>query len=303
LNSGFEIINAEESGNSRVAIAHIPVVLDGLNINIEKARRIVFYANELNIRTVLLPYSLPYGPVLGFYNPSKLSKQGLKKRFGVSKTHLVQKVFKFVSNTYGVNIFLPGIVEVSGRAMYHSTFLYTPLAEDDNPFSQRKMFLSPIEERLGFTHGRSLSVFNLGNFSYGVLHDEEILIPELFRAYKLLGASTLILSASPLLQNMEKTIEIAKSLSYIFSQKLIIPGGFVTDEEGKTKHMTPSIVVSKEGEILVKYEQETPSLIIVGEEPGRARDEAFEYVKAKLFSYLRDLFKLELNNGREGSPG
>ncbi|QOR95021.1 hypothetical protein IMZ38_03760 [Thermosphaera chiliense] len=303
MTSGFEIINTEETGHSRIGIAHIPVVLDGLNMNIEKARRIVFYANELNIKTIILPYSLPHGPVIGFYNPLKLSKQELKKRFGVSKTHLVQKVFKFASNTYGINIFLPGIVEVSGHAIYHSTFLYTPHAEDNNPFSQRKMFLSPVEEKLGFARGRSLFVFNLGNFSYGVLHDEEILIPELLRACRLLGASTLILSASPLLQNMGKTVEIAKSLSYIFNQKLIIPGGFVVDKEGKTQHVTPSIVVSKEGEIVVKYEQETPSLIIVGDEPSKPRDELSEHVKAKLFSYLKDLFKLELNHGREGSPG
>jgi predicted amidohydrolase len=303
LTNGFEIINAEETGHSRIGIAHIPVVVNGLTMNIERTRRIVFYANELNIRTILLPHSLPYGPVLGFYNPSKLSKQELKKRFGISKYHLVQKVFKFTSNTYGVNILLPGIIEVSGHVIYHSTFLYTPLAEDGNPFFQRKVFLSPVEEKLGFTRGRTLSVFNLGGFSYGVLHDEEILIPELLRAFKLSGASTLILSASPLLQNIERTVEVAKSLSYIFNQKLIIPGGFVIDEEGTTKHVTPSIVVSKEGEIIVKYERDNPSMIIVGEEPSRAPVEEFERVKAKLFSYLRDLFKLELNHGREGSPG
>ncbi|MEM0378274.1 MAG: carbon-nitrogen hydrolase family protein [Thermosphaera sp.] len=301
MNTDFQVIEAEDASFSKMAIAHIPVMVENFTRNIDLARRLVFYASELNVKTIIFPHSLPYGPLTSFQGLALLNKLEVKKRFGIPKTHVVQKLFKSASNVYGVNIILPSIVEVSGHSIYHSTLLYSSDSEGEYPIAQRKIFLSPLEEKIGFSPGKRLSVFKLNTCSCGVLHENEILTPELMRGFSILGASTIIFSTSTFPSPFEKIVEVAKALSYVFDQKVIVPGGFVINSEENVIHATPSVIISK-GELVWMHDEATPSLIILKEEPHKAYNDGKNSYRHRLFSFLRDLLKLEWEYGREGAP-
>ncbi|ADV65180.1 nitrilase-related carbon-nitrogen hydrolase [Desulfurococcus mucosus] len=256
---GFKLVELGKGvPGSRLGIAHMPVVTDAFGINLNHLRRIVFYASERNVNTLIIPYSAAFGPVIEAYSDI-MEAEELRRRYAVDSEHQYLKTLRYLSANYGLNIISPALIERAGSRYYISS-VFVPYGNGEEPVSQRKILVSSEEKKIGIRPGHEISVLNDYYLKYVVLVSNEIVVPELGRVGVAQGCNMVVSTISPL-KPVRNYVDIVRALAQILGVWVLHVGGiFIVNDD---RYVLNSLVVNPQGELVVMYSEATPGLVTV----------------------------------------
>lgn len=285
---GLRLVEVEKSIHGlRLGIAHIPIVLDAFAINLNYVRKLVFYASENNVYTLITPYSTPYGPVIEAYL-GKMRGEEIRRKYRIDNGHQYLKTLRYISVNYGINIVSPAVIEHAGNRHYIST-LFVSSENPSGHLSQKKILLTSAEKNIGVRPGAEITVFNDYYLRYLVLISPEILTPELGRAGDILGYDVLIAASSPITP-VKHYVDLVRALAVMLGKWVIHVGGvFIVDSD---RYILNTMVVAPSGEVLVMYNEPTPGLVTIPfkvfkEAPSDSRYIETDEVLGFMYKYLR----------------
>ncbi|NAZ27280.1 MAG: hypothetical protein GU348_03935 [Thermogladius sp.] len=241
-----------------LAVAHISVYEAGLRLNLESARKIVFYASENNVSTIILPYMQPYGPVIHLYDEG--AKENLRRFFALTRESTYMSTLTTLSSHYGVSIVLPTYLEKVSSKIYVSTALASWDLEE-GLVTRRKLVLNERERVLGLSRGSDLEMFNDNGFIFNTLIEDEIFYPEIARFMVENGVNLLIVGL-PQLNPPKNYIELSKSLALIFRVWVLVPGSRLVMRDN-TVYSLPTLLINPEGEIIYKHYASDEAFIVM----------------------------------------
>ncbi|WP_232216769.1 carbon-nitrogen hydrolase family protein [Desulfurococcus amylolyticus] len=256
---GFKLVELYKSiSGPRLGIAHIPILFNAFGINLNNIRKIVFYASERNIHTLIIPYSAAFGPVIELYSKNMRAEE-FRRRYGIDEEHPYLRTLKYLSANYGLNIISPAIMERSGSKYYVST-VFISFEDVEEHSSQRKILVSSDEEKIGVNPGREIIVFDDHYLKYMALISREILVPEFGRIGSMRGCNTLVATISPL-KPVENYVDIVKTLAQMLDRWVIHVGGIFVVEDNK--YVLNSMIMDPEGRLVTIYSDSVPALISI----------------------------------------
>ncbi|MEM1628233.1 MAG: carbon-nitrogen hydrolase family protein [Desulfurococcaceae archaeon] len=246
----------------KLGIAHITVIRDSFATNLDLMRKVAFIASEGNVKSIILPYHMPYGPVLHFMDNRSLSTVKINPYlYNVSRKHPYTRALKYVATNYDMSIISPGLIEKSGSRYYISAFFST--SELNGMItSRRKIVLSDFERKLGIMPGKTIEIFRDRYARYFVLLDEEIYVPELIRIAGL-ERTDIIITSSVFPHNPNNFVTLLRALAMISGVWVINSGGIFINTKADNAINIPSIIINPEGEVVGHYNDSTPALITI----------------------------------------
>lgn len=131
------------------------------------------------------PYPVT-GPIVGYYSESKArsyvrsNAERLSDR-GTLSGRTSTLVSRLAEN-YGVNIISGPVIERAGPRLYVTSFAVN--AKGSLVAKYRKIAVTRRELSHGLSPGREVTVFSFGEFRVGVFVDEDLVVPEVFRAFQ-----------------------------------------------------------------------------------------------------------------------
>ncbi len=224
--------------------------------NLDQIRKIIVYARQLKIHTLILPYMQPYGPI--FSEPSRINRCGIKKYALTTRSGYLRDLM-IIARNYGVNIAIPGLIENAGVNKYLSSILV--LGSDGGLIRYRKIFLNDYEKKLGLSTGSNLIRFNVHDVSFSTMIDDELFYPELARI-NLLNTDFLI-AGIPQNEPVKKYLSILKTVSQVNQAISIVPGSRVYYEGAKLYYTFPTIIVDENGDVIYRYNDEEQAIVII----------------------------------------
>lgn len=262
MNRIVKIINPFKTETSKriissyIAVGHINVYIKDKRNNLDIARKSLLLAQENYVDTLILPYMQPYGPILD----DDISKNTLRRRYGLSLTSGYLANLSIIAKNYGVNTLLMGAIEKTGSKIYLSAFL-VPGTIGEPIDKYRKIILSDREKKIGFNKGRTPKKFQCRNIYYSIVLDDEILYPELIKLNLYLGTDVLFVGIAPDYP-VKNYISIIKSLAYMTRSMIILVGGIYYFED-KLSYIIPTMIFNEKGDILFKYVSDEQALIML----------------------------------------
>ncbi len=172
----------------RIGVAFQRVRLNSSRINSKRlAEALDTLAREHASIDVFItpPYPIA-GPIVGYYSESKAksyvrsSAERLSDR-GTLSGRTSTLVSRLAEN-YGVNIISGPIIERAGPRLYVTAFAVN--ANGMLVAKYRKIAVTRKELSHGLSPGKEVAVFSLGDFRVGVFIDEDLVVPEVFRAFQ-----------------------------------------------------------------------------------------------------------------------
>ncbi|MCE4611716.1 MAG: carbon-nitrogen hydrolase family protein [Desulfurococcales archaeon] len=182
----------------RIIVLHARVKMGAKRSNIRRLGMLIERVmNEVPgpVDMIVLP-SYPFtGPIIGYYNKTKV--QTKLREFAEKVTERPGSVgpsVNFMSKwswEYGVYLMGGPIIERAGPRLYLTTVITSP--EGGVWGKYRKVHLTRDEVEAGISYGREPGVFKLkGNMSVGVFIDEDLALPELFRAMQIYDVNVIV---------------------------------------------------------------------------------------------------------------
>ncbi|MCY0868019.1 MAG: carbon-nitrogen hydrolase family protein [Desulfurococcus sp.] len=255
--AGFKLVELDGEPGSKLGIAHIPVVLDAFGANLRHIRKVVFYASEIGVETLILPYSSAFGQVIEVYS-NRMEPGELRRRYAIDAEHPYIKALRYLSTSYGVSIASPGVIERIRGWYYISTIFVHK--DSGTLISQRKIVVSSEEKRVGVRPGREIVVFDDGRLKYLVLLSNEILAPEIGRLGVIEGGNILI-TVLPPLKPLEDYTTILKAIARMLGVWVVNVGGLYLIESNL--HALNSMVIDPGGRTVLLHQDSTPGLITI----------------------------------------
>lgn len=257
----FTVIELEKSiAGWKTGLAHIPVYLNALGINMENIRRVLLYASERGVATVILPFNAPYGISSGDVAtaPCHTANETIKG-ISVGKNHPYIKLLKHLSESYKLSIISPGLVEKRGRVFYLTTVFFSYPRK--GMMIHRKLIVSKAEKPCGFLAGNSVNFFEDISLRYYVMVGDEIIYPELSRI-PVYGSTDVIIVAQPLTKPVNRYLEISKYIAIMSGKWVLIIGGFIPGGTSATSIVSTAII-SPSGEFVEIVADPSPTLIFI----------------------------------------
>ncbi len=222
----------------RVGIIHMTLKLMSKKHNLDRARRLVKEARSKGARVVILPPMINVGPVLSFFAPAQ-SKNIVKNHAERIPSGSTSTTLSSIAASQGVFMIVGPIIERAGPRVFLSSVAFSPSGLVIGKY--RKMILDPGDQGLGFSPGRSFTLFDIKE-KYGVLIEGDIMYPEVARGFTMLGATVLIsfLRMEPAFDTRIKKILEARSIEN--NLPLIAVGG-VVKTQGQVLGETPSLII------------------------------------------------------------
>lgn len=282
------------SGNipgMRLGIAHITVVCDSFATNLDAVRKTAFIASERNIKAVILPYHMPYGPIINFIdNEKSLNAKAKLHSYSMSKKHPYIRALKHIATNYDISIISPGLIEKSGPRYYIAVF-FSKNEPGNVITSRRKVVLSDFERKLGIMPGKAVETFIDKYAKYFVLLNEEIYVPELVRIASLEKADVVITS-TPVSRNLDTFFTLLRALAMISGIWIVNSGGIFIDAKTNEMINVPSIIINPEGKIIGQYNDSAPALITMSyrafkNNESKTRSEGIKHVINTYINILR----------------
>ncbi len=182
----------------RIVVLHAKVKMGAKRSNIRRLGNLIEKVMSDvpgPIDMIVLP-SYPFtGPIIGYYSKSKIASK--LREFAekiAERSGSVGPAVNFMAKwswEYGVYVLGGPLVERAGPRLYLTTVITSP--EGDIVGKYRKVNLTREEVEAGISHGKEPGVFKLRDgFSVGVFIDEDLALPELFRAMQFHGVNIVI---------------------------------------------------------------------------------------------------------------
>ncbi|WP_440059949.1 carbon-nitrogen hydrolase family protein [Thermogladius sp. 4427co] len=288
-----EIVGDKDvSSKSYIAIAHTSVYEGNLRLNLETARKMVFYASENNVSSLILPYMQPYGPINHLNN---YSQADVRKFYALSRDSSYMSTLVTISNHYGVKIILPSFIEKVSSKIYVSGALISWEIEEDIAV-RRKLVLSDREKAIGLSAGSSFANISDPSLSFNFVIDEEIFYPEIMRYITENGSDFVVLSISQI--NPPKNyIELSKSLALIFGIWVVVPGSrFIMRDD--TVYALPTIVINPRGDIVYKFYGLEEAFIVIPRDLLKSTPRNIGLNSKFFYRFYKQIYKRSLSHAR-----
>lgn len=257
----FTVIELEKSiAGWKTGLAHIPIYPGALGINMENIRRVLLYASERGVGTVILPFNAPYGispedVTTARSNTANETIRGIS----IGKNHPYIKLLKHLSESYRLSIISPGLIEKRGRAFYSTTVFFGYPRK--GMLLNRKLVVSKAEKLCGFLAGNVANFFEDMSLRYYVMVGEEILYPELSRI-PVYGSSDVIVIAQPLSRPVNRYLEISRYIAIMSGKWVLNIGGFIPGGTSAT-NIVSTAIISPSGEFVEIIADPSPTLVFI----------------------------------------
>ncbi|WP_434730850.1 carbon-nitrogen hydrolase family protein [Thermogladius sp. KZ2Tp1] len=282
-----EFVGGKEApSGGLLAVAHLSVHEAGLRLNLEATRKIVFYASENNVSTIVLPYMQPYGPIIQLYDV--IRRDDLRKFFALTRESSYINTLVTLSDHYGVSIVLPGYFERVSSKIYVST-AFTSWELEEGLATRRKLVLNEKERRLGLSKGVDLPMFVDKGLVFNTLIEDELFYPEIARFITENNANLLIV-ALPQVEPPKNYIELSKSLALIYRVWVLVPGSRFVRRDG-TVYALPTIMINPEGEIIYKHYGLEEAFIVIAKGLLRSAPRTIGLNSRTFYRLYRHLYK------------
>ncbi len=250
---------AEDYGRNAVAVVHLNIYEYAKKHNLDHAKNILLFIQEQDVRTIILPYMQPYGPVIDEISPN--DKRTLRK-YALSVNDPYILTLNMIARNYGLNIVVAGIIERAGSKIYVSSILISPYTQS-SMIRRRKIIIREREKKLGISPGKTIAPLRVRDTIIANILDDEFYVPEMIRLMLLENSSFLLYGYSQ--SSPPKNItNLVRTYSYVFSVPVIVPGSIIY-YRNKILHVTPTIITDSEGNIIYKYIGEEQKIIIIPE--------------------------------------
>ncbi len=273
-----------------LGLIHAHVYLEDKKGNLDNARRLVYLASEQHLDTLIFPYMQPYGPII----KKNLTKNYIRKKYGLSFASGYLYNLNIVAKNYGINIMIPGVVEKTGSKLYISAvYMHGTIGEE--PEKYRKIIMYEEERKIGFNKGKTIKLFTIRKTPYNILLDGEILYPELARLYAFLGSKFMVVALSP--ANIVKNyISVLKTLAQMIKLPILFIGGTYYDGNRQLLFLLPTMIINEKGDIIFKHHSEEQVIVQI---PVHALDSGNKYIIDKSLEFIYKLsFKIITGKAR-----
>ncbi len=250
--------NKEKDPLGYLGIAHIDVHIGNKRTNLDRSKYMILFSSFNEVRTLILPYMQPYGPVIDEIALEKKTELRKKYALSINSAHIQQ--LSLIAKNHGVNVVIPGIIEKAGSKLYVSGIFIS--GEIGVPIERyRKIILKEREDLLGISKGREPKIFTAWRLRFSIMIDNEIFYPELARLNTLLGSNIIVygMSSSDPIKNYKL---ILRTIAQTMKTWIIMPGVKVY-EQHKLCYSLPTLVIDPEGEVLFKYNDNDQALILL----------------------------------------
>lgn len=251
-----------------VAVYHGLTRLYSRKLNVERVKLVAKIARAKKARILVLPPYFNTGPILEF---SDLSKKKYMLRLFESTSDSTIDSLKGIALSERIDIVVSSFLEKAGAHHYITSLLV--LKDGSIGGKYRKILLSEKEDLYGIKGGRKIIVFSTSRMNYGIVINDEIMVPELCRGLKALGANVIIVPINPLDFKYKMVYVVGRVRAIENSIAVLFVGGIVEHHE-KIISAAPTVLISASGEPLFEYNKNKPALILfdanslVGEPAG-----------------------------------
>jgi predicted amidohydrolase len=280
----------------KIGVLHLRIKLSSKRSNVKKLQQLItslMNKHRGEIDVLVLPQHPLTGPIIGYYGAERVNSHLRSAAERLQSAwrgggYTINTLSKIASD-YGVAVVGGPIVERAGPRLYFSMIYINSRGEVAGRY--RKMTLSKAEERHAIGHGYDLGLFDVeGRLKVGVFADSDILNPEIFRGFQLMGANLLIGSLLPqeggaiplertsygiLRPHRDFLHSLALTRALETGLPLILVGGIVEDSNsGSIIACSETLVVDPEAGILEAFKRgidEPDSYVIVELDPVRSK--------------------------------
>ncbi len=249
----------EDYGKNAVAVVHLNIFEYAKKHNLDHAKNILLFAHEQDVRTIILPYMQPYGPVI---DEAPIGNRRIIRKYALSVNDPYILTLNMIARNYGLNIVVAGIIERAGSKIYVSSIMISPYTQL-SMIRHRKIIIRDHERKLGISPGKSIAPLKVRDTIIASILDDEFYVPEMIRLLLLENSSFLLYGYSQSSPPKNVT-NLVRTYSYVFSVPIIVPGSIIY-YRNKVLHVTPTIVTDSEGNIIYKYVGEEQKIIIIPE--------------------------------------
>ncbi len=253
----IEFIGEKVKDRKYIALIHGRTKIFARKHNVEKIRRWIRIARAYGARVVVLPPYFNTGPVLEYTDLSK--RRYVKRLFEQVKDHSIQ-VMRGLALTEAVSIIIPAFLEKAGSHYYVSSLF---IGRDGSiKCRNKKMVISNIEDYYNIVTGKEVNVFKTRVGSIGVIINEEILYPEIFRMYLLKGCTLYVITLNPLSYKYTYITYVARSRVSENGLPVIIQGNII-EYHSNVEGGAPSVIYNCDNNKLFEYNGVWPKIIMI----------------------------------------
>ncbi len=257
------------------------------------------YASNYNIDTLILPYTQPHGPIL-FEERGEEEKEEVEDKEKIEK-EIRDKIKKnslsipgsyirslsIIAKNHGIDLLIPGVYERAGPKLY-ITSVGIPADPGEVFLKTRKTILSDKEVSRGFSPGKLPGIIELSNVRYGLMHDSEILFPEIARYLQVRGADILLYNMHP--NHIQPNYSsILKVYSYILHKMIICSGSITYYMDKEIYHMPTTIYEG--GEKIMEYRGGETALILIPKNKLLNNTDVNPKILERIHQYIRAIHK------------
>ncbi len=269
----IDFIGKKSRERKNIAIIHGRVKINARRKNLEVIRRFIRVARLYGSRVVILPPFFNTGPIMEFNDLSK--KRYVKRRFEHITDQSIQ-VVRGLAISESISIIVPAFLEKAG-AHYYVSSLYIGM-DGRLRCRYKKIVLSDIESLYNIVSGKEANVFYTRIFNFGVLINEEILYPEIFKLYRIQGCNFFLVALNPFTYQYPYTSFIARSRALENSSPIALLGSIV--EYHSVEGGAPTVIYNCNGDLVYEYNGLEPKIIIINPDSIQANDlEPSEYAR------------------------
>ncbi len=252
----IDFIGERTRDRKNIAIVHGKVKIDAKRLNLEFIRRIIRIASAYSVRVTILPPYFNTGPILEYSDLSK--KRYTKRRFEQVSDHTIQ-VLRRLALLESTSIIVPAFLEKAGAHYYVSSLF---IGRDGSlKYRYKKIVLSDIESQYNIVSGREVNVFASKIFNFGVVINDEILYPELFKLYRVQGCNFFLVALNPLVYKYYYVSYIARSRVRETYSPIALIGSII--EYHKVEGGAPTVIYDSDGDMIYEYNGLDPKIIII----------------------------------------
>ena len=222
----------------KIGIVHMTLKLMSKKQNLDRTRRMVKEARSKGARIVILPSMVNIGPVISFYTPVQ-SRTIVKNHAERIPSGNTSTALASIAASQGVFMIVGPIVERAGPRIFLSATAYSPTGLMIGKY--RKMILDLGDEKLGFSPGKSFSVFKIKE-KFGVLIEGDVNYPEVARALSVLGATVLV-SYPRIEPGFDERIKKLLEARSIENNLPIISVGGIVKSQGQLLDEAPTLII------------------------------------------------------------
>ncbi|WFO75700.1 carbon-nitrogen hydrolase family protein [Desulfurococcaceae archaeon MEX13E-LK6-19] len=257
----IEIIYADKEDSvksprkSYVAVYHGLTRIYSRKLNIERIKVIAKIARAKRARALILPAYFNTGPIIEF---SDLSQRKYMLRLFEQVSDTTIDSLRGIALSERIDILVSSFLEKAGAHHYISSLMI--LKDGSIGGRYRKILLSEKEDLYGVKSGKKIVVFNTSKINYGVVINDEIMVPELCRGLKALGANIIVVPVNPLGFKYKMAYIVGRVRALENDIAVLFVGG-VIEHHDKIVSAAPTVLISNAGDPLFEYNENKPALI------------------------------------------